>query len=493
MKKETPIQAKKKVPPLKAEGIEWVDCQEVHAQPKSLFRLWMAANVNIATLGTGAIATTLLGLPLWKAILAIIASSLLGSLTLGFFSTYGVRYDVPMIAISERWFGSTGNRVFSLVAFLSGTGWFAVNTAVCAYALERSLPIHPVLAIFLLSLAQTLIASVGNKLILKAENACYIILLSLFTVITAYCLLSLPTGSYLAPNPGSRGEIPGAWILMINIGLSNFNGWLPFAADYSRGMGQTQKNRSIEKEVFWYAFLGSFFSTSWVEILGAFLGKIIRSENPTDLLFTLLPSSLHLLLAAAILIGTISANMINLYSTGLCLLGTGIRIPFYQASLFVGITGLGAALFGYRHFYQRFEEFLFLLDFLVLPRMAILAITHLRTRTSRIPLLKSGTIGFLCWLLGVIVSIPWIRQEPLFIGGMAATYPQLGDLSFLLGCTVSSLSYWIFTKPVQELAPPTEVSPLASLNNRPTPGPQLRFVEESCTLRDNGSSLPDTE
>lgn len=446
MRKERALRAGGCRSPFEAKGIEPVTPGEAHGQPESLFRLWMAANVNIATLGTGAIATALLGLPLWKAALAIVIANFLGSLALGLFSTFGVRYGVPMMALCERWFGRPGNRVLSGINFLSGASWFAVNTAVCAYALEHVLSIQPAPAILLLAAVQILLAGVGHKLILRAGDVCFLLLVLLFSVISGLSLLPLPAGSAPTPRTGSGEAVHGAWILAASISLSYLGGWMLFAADYSRYLRYENERRSIEQAVFWYTFSGAFLSTCWIELLGAFLGGAIRSENPTDLLFSLLPASLHLLLAGAIVIGTISANVINLYSGGLSLLGAGLRIPQFQASLLVGATGLAAALLGHGEFYQRYEGLLFFLAYLIFPRLPILAIAHFQVRLSRIPRLGPGSIGFFCWLAGVLASLPCIRQEPWFLGPMAASHPEWGDGALIVGTAVSALLYLGLTR-----------------------------------------------
>ncbi|WP_202213268.1 cytosine permease [Methylacidimicrobium sp. AP8] len=429
-----------------AKGIEQVCPQEAHGQPESLFRLWMAANVNLATLGTGAIATSLLGLPLWKAALALAAANCLGSLLLGLFSTYGVRYGLPMMALCAPWFGRWGNRVLSGINFLNGVSWFAVNTVVAAYALEHVVSIPPAPAIFLLAAVQILLAAAGHKLILRAGDVCFLVLVFLFSVVSALSLLPLPVGAAPPPKAALGGTVPGGWLLAGSLALSYLGGWMLFAPDYSRYLRYEREAASLERQVFRHTFWGAFLSTTWIEILGAFLGGTIRSENPTDLLFPLLPGSLHLLLAGAIVIGTISANMLNLYSAGLSLLGAGFGLPRYQASLLVGVAGLAVALLGRREFYQRYEGLLFLLAYLIFPRLPILVIAHLGPRVSRLARLDTGSIGFLCWLGGVLASLPWIRQEPWVLGALAATHPEWGDLAFPVGSAVSALLYVSLTR-----------------------------------------------
>ena len=78
MKRDPALRTPRRRSPFESKGIDPVGPEEAHGQPESLFRLWMAANVNVATLGTGALTTALLRLPLWEAALAIAAANLAG-------------------------------------------------------------------------------------------------------------------------------------------------------------------------------------------------------------------------------------------------------------------------------------------------------------------------------------------------------------------------------------------------------------------------------
>ena len=87
---------------IEEKGIEEVSLKETHGSPKAVFGLWMAANIEFATLTTGALATGWLGLSFSAALTAIVIANVLGGLVLAFFSTFGVTYGLPQRPAGEQ-------------------------------------------------------------------------------------------------------------------------------------------------------------------------------------------------------------------------------------------------------------------------------------------------------------------------------------------------------------------------------------------------------
>ena len=96
----------------------------------------MAANVEFATLTTGALATGVFGLSSEAAFASILLANLAGALFMGIFSTFGVEYGLPLMILGAEWFGKWGNRIPSLFNFFGGFLWFAANTIIGGYALQ---------------------------------------------------------------------------------------------------------------------------------------------------------------------------------------------------------------------------------------------------------------------------------------------------------------------------------------------------------------------
>ncbi len=433
---------------VESKGIAQVTPEEAYGKPSHLFGLWMAVNVEFATITTGAIATGVFGLSVPDAVVAIVGANILGCLLLGLFSTYGVDYGLPMMILCERWFGRFGNRVLSFLNFLNGFSWFAINTVIGAYFVHRVLGASLVVGIVGLTIIQVLIAIVGHDFIIKAEKVFFWFLGAVFAILTALTLAHIPHLPVADPKKLAEvGGRSGAILLTVSIMLSWLGGWILYSGDYSRYMCYRHNREAIKRGVFWNAFLGCFISSTWLELVGAVIGGTVALNSPADLFSSWLPGWFRVPLIVAIVIGTISPNVLNIYSASLSALASGIRMKQWQAALLTGGVGLIISLLAYQHFYKNYELLLFFLGYVIFPRFPVMAIGHLRPRVSRFASIDVTTVGFLSWLAGVVCSVPFWNQYPVFVGAFAAVHPEFGDISFFIGAFVAAIVYLLATIP----------------------------------------------
>lgn len=429
-------------------GLAQVTPEESYGKPSHLFGLWMAVNVEFATITTGAIATGVFGLSILDAVLAILSANVIGCLLLGLFSTYGVDYGLPMMIMCERWFGRFGNRVLSSLTFLNGFSWFAINTVIGAYFLQHVLGFSLVAGIAGLTVVQVLIAIIGHDFIIKAEKAFFWFLSAVFAVLTVMTLSHL--SRLPAADPAKLATVggrSGAFLLTVSVMLSWLAGWILFSGDYSRYMRYQTNRAAVKRGVFWNACIGCFCSSTWLEVLGAIIGGTVALKTPADLFTPELPAWFRAPLIIAIVVGTISPNVLNIYSAGLSALASGVRLKQWQAALLTGGVGVLIALLTYRNFYQNYELLLFFLGYVIFPRFPIMAIGHVRRRISRFSRVDATTAGFLSWLAGIVCSVPFWNQPPVFVGWFAAGFPRFGDISFFVGAAVAAFVYVGTTHP----------------------------------------------
>lgn len=97
-------------PPLGIEraGVEPVPTDRRHGRPRSLFTLWFGANVQFATLSVGALSTSVFGLDLLPAVLAIAVGTVLSAVMVGLFSTRGPLTGVLQLIQTRGPFGRLG-------------------------------------------------------------------------------------------------------------------------------------------------------------------------------------------------------------------------------------------------------------------------------------------------------------------------------------------------------------------------------------------------
>src|ERR1700751_4851991 len=90
-----------------------------HGKPHQLFTLWFGANLNVLTVVTGALATTMFHQSFLSTVIAILIGNLIGTIFMALHAAQGPRLGVPQMIQSRGQFGARGaGFVVALVAFM---------------------------------------------------------------------------------------------------------------------------------------------------------------------------------------------------------------------------------------------------------------------------------------------------------------------------------------------------------------------------------------
>src|ERR1044071_4069457 len=87
-------------------GIAPIPEDQRYGRPGRLFTVWFAPQVNMTGVFTGALAIVL-GLGFWLGLLAMVIGTVLGSLVVGYLSTWGPRTSTGQLPNSRMAFGPT--------------------------------------------------------------------------------------------------------------------------------------------------------------------------------------------------------------------------------------------------------------------------------------------------------------------------------------------------------------------------------------------------
>jgi NCS1 family nucleobase:cation symporter-1 len=488
-------------------GLDAIDARERHGKPSDLFRLWFAANAETATFAVGILTTALFGTSFAGAALGIVAGNALAYAIVGLLSRGGPRYGLPQMVVSRRAFGRDGNVGPAVLAFLAGVGWFAIDSVFGAQALAALAHVGYPLALAVLLVAQIALAVYGYNAIHAFERYAGVVLALGFTAIAIGTLARAHLGAPFDPHApiAGGGELAGV-IFSAALAFSYAVGWGPASSDYSRYLAQESSPRRVS----WWAALGGFIPSTLLELLGAAAvtavrGPGIAAATPADTIVLLFGGGpLATIGLLTVLIGTLSANCLNLYSGALSALvawdarrrpafalavggafalltvvlllaarandpsaryapwivavaalavgtlsATVVRwtLVRWQSALAVGILGGTLALAGSdpastAHLYT---NFLSLLSTWAAPWAGVLLAT--RGETGR----RTETRALLAWLAGIAASLPFWQQS-WFTGPLAAAHPQLGDISYFVSFGVAYVLA-IMLRPAPEPAP----------------------------------------
>lgn len=430
-------------------GIEPVAAAQRHGRPTAIFGLWVGANVEFTTLVTGALGVGLFGLGFAPALIAIVAGTLLGALALGALTTLGPRLGVPQLIQSRRAFGFCGNYLPAGLNFIAGIGWFAVNTVLGVLALVWLAHTGFAASLGIVAGLQILCAVYGYNWIHAFERCTAVVLVAVFLAVSVYALPQIHFASAADAHAPLWSGASGSFLLTLGVSLSYILGWIAFSSDYTRYLpAETPPARS-----FWPAFWGIVVSCVWLEALGAGLATLHAIALPTDLVTGLLPQALAVPVMVAVVLGTISANVLNIYSGSLSILAVDtrfVRAVFprrWVAVLIVGIAGAALSLAGEHGYYAGYEDFLLLLAYWVAPWLGVVLVDFFvlggRLDPERLYERRPAFApGLAAWAAGIVASVPFFNQT-LYVGPLAHAWPGLGDISYYVGCAVAALVYYL--------------------------------------------------
>ena len=109
-------------------GIAPIGEDQRYGKPARLFTVWFAPQVNMTGVFTGTLAITL-GLGFWLGLVAMVIGTVLGSLVVGYLSTWGPRTGAAQLPNSRMAFGAAWccRRLCSGCPRSPGTAWWACS------------------------------------------------------------------------------------------------------------------------------------------------------------------------------------------------------------------------------------------------------------------------------------------------------------------------------------------------------------------------------
>jgi purine-cytosine permease-like protein len=451
-------------------GVEYIPASERHGRPLHLFWMWASPNLEFATVYVGVLPVVLFGGGFWPTAVALILGTALGSGFQGLLSLMGPRLGVAQMVESRAGFGFRGNLLpAGLQVLTAGAGWVAVNSVSGAFALHTfcaavGLPVPGLVpALGIVVAVEILVAFAGHNFIHAIERWVFPFLAVVFLACSVAILLHARPGTGFDAAAAAAGGGPvGAFMIAVFFAFGYAASWNPYASDYSRYLARGTSRPRIALA----AGLGLLVSCGILEVAGAALATVAGTQwgitaIPTTQFVRPLPEALTVIAPLAICVGAVSANAINLYSSAMSFLSMGIRIP---ARLRRAIAAAGFGVVGFLVGYLvirtgqvgpggtggSYQNFLFFSTYWIVAFLGVVvADWTMRGRRLETGLVfdrrHSNWAGVVAFVLGVAACLPFMNQS-LYVGFVAAHYPQTGDLSFAAGFIVSATAYWLLSR-----------------------------------------------
>ncbi len=324
-------------------GINVIVDEERKGVPRQLFWPWFSANISILGVSYGAYALGF-GISFWQALVVGVVGVTFSFLLCGFVAVAGKRGSAPTMVLSRAAFGVRGNRLASGISWLLTVGWETVlvitATLATATVFERlgagGGVGTQVVALVIVAALVVGAGVLGFDVIMRIS--------SVITVVTAvltvvYMVLAAPTidpAAVAALPSGDAGAVIGALVLlMTGFGL----GWVNVAADYSRYLPRRSSGRGV---VFWTTLGGAagplILLTFGLLLAGssAELSEAIAAD-PVGALAAAMPTWFLVPFAVVAVLGLVGGAVLDIYSSGLALLATGLKVSRPAAALIDGV------------------------------------------------------------------------------------------------------------------------------------------------------------
>lgn len=427
-------------------GIDVIPDSERHGRAASQFFIWFAAGLNVTIMLIGFSARSL-GLSFPSAVSAVIVGVLVGSIVMGVMSRMGGRIGVPQQIQARGPLGFVGN--FLPVAYINvfaGIGYAALTVILGADAFGALVGLPFWAGALILTLIQLTVAIYGYNWIHYLERVLAVVLLVLFILIT---VAALTRTNVILPvtNPHASGYIgtAGGWITFAGLMLAFLASWFPFASDYSRYLPTDNKTRRATSV---FTAAGNFFSLCWMGIIGVLLGNAaVSGSDPIEALKQLTgPYATPALVA--VLVTALAQNFLNVYGGAISLQTLRLPVNRRQAVTIICVIAFIISFWGASGVVAKFLNFLNISAYIIAPWTAAVILDYLlvkRWQQQKVAELYNPyrilNWGFVAWVAGMLVSVPFWHFAPYYTGPFATAYPGWGDISYYVGFIVSAIVF----------------------------------------------------
>ncbi|PPF24018.1 purine-cytosine permease family protein [Rathayibacter rathayi] len=324
-------------------GLDTIQESERHGRPRDLFWPWFAANVSVLGLSYGSF---LLGFSLsfWQATLVGVIGIVVSFLFCGLVAVAGKRGSAPTMVLSRAAFGVDGNRLVSVISWLLTVGWETVLASLAVLATATVFEefgwdggvLTKVVALIVVATLIVVAGIAGFRLIMRLQLAITIATAVLTVVYVVLVLDRIDLAAIGALPAGSTAAVIGGLVFMMTgFGL----GWVNAAADYSRYLPREARTSGV---VAWTT-IGGAVAPVLLVVVGLLLAGSSQelsdaiAADPVGALAGILPTWFLLPFIVVALLGLIGGAVMDIYSSGLALLSTGLKVSRPVAA---GIDGV---------------------------------------------------------------------------------------------------------------------------------------------------------
>jgi NCS1 family nucleobase:cation symporter-1 len=420
-------------------GIAPIAEDQRYGTPRRLFSVWFAPQVNMTVAFTGTVAIVL-GLGFWLGLLAMVIGTVLGSLAVGYLSTWGPRTGTGQLPNSRMAFG--GSVVLpAALQWLSSIGWDALVGLFGGEALAVLLGVPFWVAVLIVLAVQGAVGFFGYEMIHRLQAVLTVVLFVTFVVFA----VKLVGGHQIVTPPTVHGaDLAGAFVLEVTIAFSLAVSWASYAADFSRYLPAD----SSRARVFGFTFAGLVLSYIFVQGVGIAAGNLLAEHTAEGVRSVMGGGLLGALALVVIAVASIGSGVMNDYGGSLALQTIGVRVRRPVSSVVVTVLAFGLILWMHAaDTATRFTDVLLLVSYWVPAFVAVVVIDWLlriRGRASLNPAQEptdrtDAAVAVVVFVVAYAAAIPFMNTS--LIQGPVARAWHGADIAYFVNLVVAAALY----------------------------------------------------
>ena len=436
--------------------IEHVPVDERHGRARDLFTVWFGSNIMLLTIITGALATTVFGLPVWAGAVAIVLGNVVGGVVMALHAAQGPQMGVPQMLQTRAQFGSYGSLLVVVLVVFMYLGFFASNAVLGGQALAKVTGLPTNWAIAIIGVISVVATVVGYRLIHRVTAVLSVVAGG--ALVVAFVWMVGVNGV-----PGDTWHTEGfSWagfMATLSVAALWQIAYAPYVSDYTRYMPRDTGQRAA----FWGTYAGCVLGSVLPMLLGVVVGAALPSDETLDGLSTL-THGVSTGVFAIFAIGITATNAMNLYCGTLSTITIGQNLfPRWQpmatsravTAVVLFVITLIPALVSADDFLANYANFLALLLCVLIPWTAVNLVDYYLLRHGQYDISalferdggrygRFNWVAIGCYFIGILVQIPFLSTT-LFTGFAAAAMHGV-DISWIVGLAIICPLYYVLMR-----------------------------------------------
>ena len=444
---------------IEVRSIDYVPDDERHGGLASQFTLWLAANLQITAIVTGALAVVFGGDVFWS-LIALLAGQLIGGAVMALHAAQGPQLGLPQMISSRVQFGIYGAMIPIVAVCLMYIGFSASGCVLAGQAVGELLHVNDSVGIVTFSAFIVVVTVCGYRLIHRLGRIASIVGVLAFIYMFGALFARHGLASILAQRHFSLDK----FLLSMSLSASWQIAYGPYVADYSRYLPRSTSVPAVFAAVGLGSVIGAQISMTFGVFAAALAGPQFEHHEVAYIVSLSSTGMVAALLYFCIAFGKVTVTSLNAYgsfmsmATMVSAFRRGQSIGLRQRFCYIlGMVGLSVllALIGRHSFLKAFESFILCLLAVFTPWSAINLVDFYCFTRSRydVPALSNpngrygrwNTTSIAIYLLGILVQIPFLSTA-FYTGPLVQPLGGV-DISWIVGLVVPAILYYALGRP----------------------------------------------